>query len=119
MKTDRLTKLLLSIIALNLTFLSLSQMDLFPKAYAEDPNTVPSPNMAPYALVPVNEDGSINVRLSALDELDVNITGIDTFDELEVNLVGIDTWDELAVNLDEIGGSSVRSGGPIPVEVKD
>ncbi|HAA11277.1 MAG TPA: hypothetical protein DCE41_06065 [Cytophagales bacterium] len=119
MKTDRFTKILLTIIALNLTYLTVSQMDIFPKAYAVEPATKALTTPGNYALVPVNEDGSINVRLSAMDELDVNITGVSTFDELDVNLVGVDTWDELSVNLDEIGGSSVSSGGPIRVEVEN
>ena len=117
MKVNRFTQFLLAVIAINLTFLSLSQINIIPKAYGDE---VASPNRyGNYALVPVNEDGSIDVRISSADELDVNITGIDTFDEMEVTIEGINTRDELDVNLDEIGGSYVSSGGPIKVEIDD
>jgi hypothetical protein len=57
-----------------------------------------------YGLIPLNEDGTISVKLSANDEIDVNIVGVNTNDELDVNI-------------DQIGGGYVSHGGPISVEV--
>jgi len=85
--------------------LTLHQLELFPKAYAEATKNsaiIPGTN---YGLVPLNEDGSITVTLNSSDEVDVNIVGINTFDNLDVNI-------------DEIGGDYLSHGGPIPVEVE-
>ena len=122
MKIDRYTKFILTVIAFCLVVLTLDNVDIFPKAYANDVVNYGGN----YGLVPMNEDGSINVKLisldEALDEMDVNIVGIDTYDELEVDiveintsdelkvdLVEINTSDELDVNIDEVGGWSVNS----------
>lgn len=106
MKTDLLTKILLSVIALNLTVLTLHFIPLVPAAQASSPHplvgTLPQGN---YGLVPLNDDGSITVKLSAFERLDVNIVGISTIDELDVNI-------------EEIGGRNVPHGGPIEVKVK-
>jgi hypothetical protein len=104
-KIDNYTKSVLTIIAVCLTILTLKQLDLVPKAYAGEATkhkTAPSSN---YGLVPLNEDGSITVKLSSSDEMDVNIVGVDTYDELDVNI-------------EEIGGGHVSHGGPISVEVE-
>lgn len=104
-KVDIYTKSVLTVIAICLTVLTLKDLDLFPMAYAGEPTThemITSPN---YGLVPLNEDGSIIVRLNSSDELDVNIVGINTSDELDVNI-------------DEIGGGYVSHGGPISVEIE-
>lgn len=127
MKIDRYTKFILTIIAFCLVVLTLNNVDIFPKAYANDVVNYGGN----YGLVPMNEDGSINVRLQgideAIDELDVNIVGIETYDELEVDIVEINTSDELKVelteistsdeldvNIDEVGGWSVN-GGELPI----
>ncbi|MDH5397353.1 MAG: hypothetical protein OEX02_04360 [Cyclobacteriaceae bacterium] len=126
MKTDQYTKTLLTIIAICLVVLTLSQLDIFPRAYADEKVE----NEVVYGLVPLNADGSITVRINPMDrmdvtivgirtsdEMDVNISGIDTSDDLDVNISGIDTSDELDVNLDEVGGSFVSSGGPLKVKL--
>ena len=103
-KVDNYTKGVLTLIAVCLTILTLKQLDFFPKAYAGesiDHAVIPNAN---YGLVPLNEDGSISVKLSSYDELDVNIVGVNTSDELDVNI-------------DEIGGGYVSHGGPISVEI--
>ena len=73
-------------------------------------------NSTNYGLVPLNPDGSITVKLSAAQPLDVNIKNIDTYDELRVDVYSISTSDELDVNLDEVGGGWISNGGPIKVK---
>ncbi len=104
MKADKFTKIVLTVIAVNLTVLTFQKLDIIHKAYAKGPSKsldlIPNSN---YGLVPVNSDGTISVKLIASNELDVNIVGVDTNDELDVNV-------------DEIGGGYVSRGGPISVE---
>ena len=101
MKTTTYTQIVLTIIAVNLTFATLKDVELIPTAHATASETsLPTTN---YGLVPLNEDGSITVTLGDANELDVVITGIETSDELDVNL-------------DEIGGGYVSHGGPIRVK---
>jgi hypothetical protein len=97
--TDRYTRVMLTLIAACLCILTFQQVSIIPKLQASGPDVTSN-----YALVPVNEDGSITVRLSAGEELDVNITDISTSDELNVNI-------------DEIGGGWVSHGGPISVTI--
>ena len=80
MKTDAYTKTVLTIIAVCLLFIAGKQLDLVPKAYgAGDVN---------FATVPLNEDGSMNVRVLSLDEdaeMGVNIEECSDF-PLEVKV---------------------------------
>jgi hypothetical protein len=101
-KVDIYTKSMLTVIAICLTIITINQLNLFPKAYAAESTNISSG--AIYGLVPLNEDGSITVKLSSYDEIDVNIVGVSTSDELDVNI-------------DEIGGGWVSHGGPISVEI--
>lgn len=105
MKTDRYTKIILTIIAFCLVVNMLNNFDIMPKAYANAPLPAAMPPVpeTKYGLVPLNADGSINVTLKNAEAMDVNIVGIRTFDELDVNI-------------DEVGGSSVFS--EIPVKIK-
>lgn len=130
MKTDKFTKVVLTIIAICLINLSLGGIRPFPQAYAgSSTNTAPD---GTYGLVPLNKDGSITVRLSTLEEVDVNIKNISTWDKLKVNIADISTSDELKVdlsnistsdeldvNLDEVGGSNMTMGEAIPVKIKN
>ncbi|EZH74519.1 hypothetical protein ATO12_12170 [Aquimarina atlantica] len=113
MKTDTYTKSIITIIAICLVVIVIRDIDIFPKAYA---NNTPTTN---YGLIPINDDGSITVRLSNTDEIDVNIKNIDTYDKLKIDLNSISTQDELNINIDEIGGSYVSSGGPIKVKLQN
>lgn len=114
MKTDLYTKTILTIIAVCLLLVVVKEIPLIPTVQAEnDPQEVQR-----YGLVPVNADGSITVKLSPMEEIDVNIRGVDTSEELKVEITGVNTYDELPVNIDEVGGSSVSSGGPIAVKIK-
>lgn len=97
MKIDNYTKFILTIIAFCLVVLTLNNVDIFPKAYANEPAPFPQQN---YAIVPLNEDGSISVSLVGLDEIDVDITGISTSDELDINI-------------DEVAGRSPNQGIPV------
>ncbi|HHG86106.1 MAG TPA: hypothetical protein ENJ82_15260 [Bacteroidetes bacterium] len=117
MKIDLYSKVVLTVIAGCLMILVLRGADFAPKAYADNLTETPS---AQFGLVPMNEDGSINVvvkSFGANDIMDVRIKDIDTYDEMKVSITDISTTDELAVNIDEVGGSSVSSGGPIKVKI--
>lgn len=111
MKTDTYTKTILTIIAVCLTINVVRELDIFPAAYANEPE-----NMVENQPAEV-----IDVRLvdiNTYDKLNVNLKSVDTYDEVKVNIKRIETTDELDVNLDEIGGGWVSNGGPIPVKVK-
>lgn len=70
MKTDKYLKVVLTVIAVCLVLLILQNMNVIPKAQAEGP-LPPVPN---YALVPLSGDGTVEVRIKAIDDvLDVNI----------------------------------------------
>ena len=116
MKTDRYTKVVLTIIAICLTVNVVKEFELVPKAYASETYN----NDTEYRLVPISPMETIDVRIvdvNTYDELNVNVKSIDTYDEMKVNIKSIDTSDELDVNLDEIGGGWVSNGGPIKVDI--
>ncbi len=69
MKTDVYTKTVLTVIAICLMVIAGKGTDFFPKAYAGTDLNL--------ATVPVNEDGTMNVRVvsfSADADMDVNVT---------------------------------------------
>jgi hypothetical protein len=90
-KIDIYTKSVLAVITLCLAILTINQLELLPKAYAGESINHPTLTAANYGLVPLNEDGSITVKFSSTDEIDVNI--------------------------DKIGGGFVSMGVPIPVTI--
>ncbi|QYJ67408.1 hypothetical protein [Flavobacterium litorale] len=105
MKTDRYTKTILTIIAVCLVINVLNRIDIIPKAHAGNTtNTITTPVNTNYAMVPINEDGSINVTLKSTEVMDVNLVRINTNDDLDVN-----------VNLQEIGGRNIY--GELPIKV--
>ena len=69
------TNILLGIIAINLTLLTLIQLEIWPtKANANELESTTGIN---YGLVPLNEDGSINVNInSSSSTMDVNLAEI-------------------------------------------
>jgi len=70
MKTDRYLKVVLTIIAGCLVVLTLQNMNVIPRAQAEDS----LPLIPNYALVPLSGDGTVEVKIKSIDEvLDVNI----------------------------------------------
>ena len=71
MNTARLKTIFLGIIAINLTLITLIQLEIFPpKAYASETSQPINTN---YGLVPLNENGNVNVEVVG----GVNITHID------------------------------------------
>lgn len=116
MKIDIYTKSILTIIALNLTLLSFCQLDIIPAANAN--NSASRPTEKSYGLVPLNKDGSVNVKLTNSDEMDVNITGIETWDNLNVNLDEIETSDNINVNIEEIDNTNLYSS-ELPVTIEN
>jgi hypothetical protein len=78
-KVDNYTKAILTIIAICLTVLTLKQFDIIPKAYANETKNNAMPFNTNYGLVPINEDGSITVKLSSSSVIDVNIKKVDQF----------------------------------------
>ncbi|WP_108869736.1 hypothetical protein [Aquimarina aquimarini] len=113
MKTDTYTKFVISIIAICLVIIVIRDTDIIPKAHANSTSTTN------YGIIPINDDGSITVKLSNSDEIDVNLKNIDTYDKLKVDLSTISTDQELNINIDEVGGSYVSSGGPIKVKLQN
>lgn len=75
MKTDFYTKAVLTVIAICLTIIVFKQVDIIPKAYASSPQNEIKPKTN-YGLIPVNADGSINVRIISSCKTDVNITEV-------------------------------------------
>lgn len=114
MKTDLYTKTLLTIIAVCLSVNVIQQLDIIPSAHASDKNDPKGVELPAFT-------ETIDVRIvdiNTYDELNVNLKSVDTYDEVKVNIKSIDTSDELDVNIDEVGGSWVNSGSPIPVTIK-
>ena len=88
MKTDLYTKVLLTIIAFCLVIILIRDIDFLPIANA----ATTDPNLGQqYGLVPVNEDGSINVKINQGELIDVRLIGIDEALDL--------SWDPIPVNV--------------------
>lgn len=118
MKTDKYTKTILTIIAICLTINVIKDFEIIPTTYANEPEKI-SEIPQGYKVVPMNDVMDVRlVDINTYDELNVNLKSVDTYDEVKVNIKKIETTDELDVNLDEIGGSWVSNGGPIPVKVQ-
>ncbi len=100
MKTDIYTKTILTVIAAALVLLVIQNTTMVNEAKAD------KTNFNKFATVPVNNDGSINVKLLS-DQLDVNLKSIG----------GSSVYGALPINLKEVGGSSVH--GALPVNFKE
>lgn len=92
MKTDFYTKVLLTIIAICLSIITLKGVGIFPTASANSSSSI---NSMPrnYGMIPINEDGSINVHLVGEDVLDVRLRGIDEASYLN--------WEAIKVKITE------------------
>jgi len=115
MKTDLYTKSVLSVIAAALVVLVVQNTK--PNEAKAD-----NPNFNHFASVPVNDDGSINVKM--VSDMDVNIHSIggsSVYGALPVNvkeLGGSSCSGALPVNMKELGGSSISSSSGLPVNIE-
>lgn len=98
MKTDMYTKTILTVIAGALTLIAFQNIDLVTKANAA--KTTPG-----YISVPVNADGSINVKM--MDNMKVDIAAVG----------GSSIYGTLPINVKEVSGSSISSYG-MPVNIQ-
>lgn len=82
MTTDKYTKTVLTVIAACLTVLTLQSVDIIPKTYAGEGKTVINSvdTNKNYGLVPLNEDGSINVNVRSAEELKVDLVKVDGYE---------------------------------------
>jgi hypothetical protein len=117
MKTDLYTKSILTLIAIALVAIALKKdISISPANAGTDFNR--------FASVPVNPDGSINVKL--ISDMDVNIHSIggsSVYGTLPVNLKeisGSSFYGSLPVNLKEVSGNGLGSAGlPVNIEAVD
>lgn len=118
MKTDLYTKSVLTVIAAALLIIVFQNTRVVPEAKAG------RPDFNKFANIPINSDGSINVRL--IEQMDVNlksIGGSSVYGELPVNLKeigGTSLYSTIPVNIKELGGGSISSNGiPVNIEAVD
>ncbi len=118
MKTDLYTKSILTVIAAALSIIAFREFPIANRAEASQTD------FNKFASVPVNEDGSINVKM--VSDMDVNIRSIggsSIYGTLPINLKeigGSSFYGSLPVNFKEIGGSAVSSSGiPVNIEAVD
>lgn len=115
MKTDFYTKAVLTVIAVALVILVLQNSTFVNEAKADQTNH------NKYISIPINDDGSINVKMS--NEMDVNIHSIggsSVYGALPINLKeigGSSFYGSLPINLKEVSGSSFSSNG-LPVNIQ-
>ena len=98
MKTDCYTKTVLTVIAGALVLLALQNSEIFQKANAS--------KASGFATVPINPDGSINVKFT--ETMKVNVA------EVGGNYIS----GSLPINLKEINGSSINSSYGLPVNIE-
>ncbi len=115
MKPDFYTKTVLTIIAGALVTLAIQNTKLVNDAKAD------KTNFNKFASVPINNDGSINVKLMS-DQMDVNVKSIggnSVYGALPINLKeigGSSFYGALPINFKELNGSAISSNG-LPVNV--
>ena len=109
MLMDKSAKVILAVIAINLTIITLKELNLLPVAYGsdtiEDQNELMNSNTR-YGLVPLNEDGSIDVKISSSGTMDVNIVDVSTSSNLSVEIDDVDPY------------AFKYCRFPVPVEIK-
>lgn len=99
MKTDLYTKTVLTVIAGALTIIAFQNTDFFTKANANK-------STSGFATVPVNHDGSINVKFT--ETMKVNVAEVG----------GSYIYGALPINIKELSGSSISSSYGIPVNIE-
>lgn len=118
MKTDKYTKIVLTVIAICLTINIVKEFNLVPSAYANEVKNTTSVPVG-YKVVPIDNQ-VMDVRIVDINtskEMNVNLKNVSTYDPIKVNLKKIETSDKLDVNLKELGGRWV-SYGPLPVKIE-
>ncbi|MBI3503007.1 MAG: hypothetical protein HY063_14550 [Bacteroidetes bacterium] len=98
MKTDFYTKTVLTVIAGALTIIAFQNEEIFTSANAG--------KAAGFISVPVNPDGSINVKFS--ETMKVNIS------EVGGNYI----YNSIPINVKELDGSSISGSYGLPVNIK-
>ncbi len=118
MKTDLYTKTVLTVIALALVALVVKNGTIVNEAMAD------KTNFNRFASIPINPDGSINVKM--MSDMDVNIKSIggsSVYGAIPMNLKeigGSSFYGSIPINLKEYGGSAVSSNGlPVNIESVD
>ena len=89
-KPDFYTKLLLTVIAFCLLVLVADKVNLITPAIARTPALLP-PATAAYGLVPLNQDGSVTVKLQADVLVYVRLRGIDEASDLRWEAIRVKT----------------------------
>jgi hypothetical protein len=77
MKSNIYLKVVLTVIAANLTLLTAKELNLLPTANAATASTKQGKPGTNYGFIPVNDDGTINVKVTNKDPIDVQLRGID------------------------------------------
>ena len=98
MKTDLYTKTILTLIAGALIVIAFQRTEIIPTANAS--KTTPG-----FLSVPVNPDGSINVKMIENMKVDIAAVG------------GSSIYGALPINMKELSGSSISSNG-LPVNIQ-
>lgn len=118
MKTDKYTKIVLTVIAICLVINIVKEFNIVPSAYANEGKATLAPEG--FKLVPINTAQVMDVRIvdiNTSDELNVNLKRVSTYDPIKVNLKKIETSDKLDVNLKELGGRWIPYGA-LPVKIE-
>ena len=116
MKPDFYTKAILTVIAVSLVALVVQNLHLVNQAKAD------KINFNKFATIPINEDGSINVKMTS--DMDVNIHSIggsSVYGTLPINVKeigGNSFYGTLPINVKEINGSSINSSYGLPVNIQ-
>ncbi len=116
MKTDLYTKTVLTVIAIALVAIVFKNSTIINEAKADQNN------FNKFVSVPVNADGSINVKM--VNDMDVNIHSIggsSVYGALPINLKeigGNSFYGSLPMNIKEINGSSINSSNGLPVNIE-
>jgi hypothetical protein len=118
MRTDLYTKTILTVIAVALIALVFKNTTIVNEAKAD------KAVYNKYASIPVNADGSINVKM--MSDMDVNIRsvgGSSVYGSIPMNLKeigGSSFYGALPINMKEYNGSSLNSNGiPVNIEAVD
>ncbi|MES2447310.1 MAG: hypothetical protein V4546_09020 [Bacteroidota bacterium] len=92
MNKNNYLKIILTVIAVNLTLITFASLGLIPSANAGNGNELNSSKQQ-YGVVPINKDGSITVKFSPEEVVDVRLRGIDEASSLR--------WEAIKVKVQE------------------